>query len=601
MILTMIARSLTVTVFANPRLMITRTAHNPMRSRADRLRIAIFGLLVWLVCSLHFPTSAAEDAPNAIEKSQSTLLGDMDADGALTKTDIRYFSTALDDPKAYAEQFGLIADIVGDMDGNGRLEAADLSVLTNVVASPRRGQPNIVFILVDDLGYGHLGCFGQERVQTPNIDRLAKQGARFTQHYAGATVCGPSRAVLLSGLHAGHIPYRRNAASTPLPNQMLTLMELMKQAGYRTGCFGKWGVGEVGTAEHPNRQGVDEFLGVLHQGHGHAHYPPYLWQNNEKRDLGNRSDHAFRSSLNPEDRVLHTHDAFMDGALKFIRESQDRPFFCYIPLTLVHTEVRATEEAVAPYRKLDWPEYNLNNAPSHLPTKEPRAQFAGMLSMVDDSVGDLMALLDELGIAKNTIVVFTSDNGGQLKRVWGRAPSEWFNANGPLRGGKTESYEGGLRVPLIVRWPDKIRAGSTSMHISYFPDWMPTFADAAGIRTPAGIDGLSFYPALINTSRPDSEHAVQQQHAFLYWEYPVFQGNLPSETRLRQVVRLGEWKGVRHRVGGPVELYHLHHDIDESEDVAETHPEIVARIEKLMETQHRRPAEQPAVLGLEKP
>lgn len=451
-------------------------------------------------------------------------------------------------------------------------------------------RPNVVFIMADDLGYNHLGCYGQEKIKTPNIDKLASQGVRFTQAYAGCTVCGPSRSALLTGLHTGHIPYRRNDGFVPIVDANKTTAELFKEAGYATGCFGKWGLGDAGSGQEPTQRGFDTFWGLLSQGHGHIHYPSYIWHNEEKHPLPNVTrSYSYdwgRSSLNFDERVKHTDTMFEEKALEFIQQNHEKPFFCYLPFDIPHTEMVARESSTAAYRDLNWPEYYSGDNGAHLPTSTPRANFAGMITQLDETVGKVTKLLESLKIADNTIIIFTSDNGGQLKETWGNAPSIFFEANGVLRKGKTWNYEGGIRVPMVVRWPNVIKPATISDHACYFPDFMPTFADLLGLDAPDDIDGVSMLPTLLGNS------AEQEQHEFMYWEHPVYSGSMPT-TQLRQAVRMGKWKGLRERTtDSTIELYDLDNDLSETSNVASSNPGIVSQIVAIMNQEHVPPLPQ---------
>jgi len=455
----------------------------------------------------------------------------------------------------------------------------------------RKNRPNVLFIMADDLGYNHLGCYGQEKIKTPNIDKLATQGVKFLQAYAGCTVCGPSRSALMTGLHTGHVPYRNNKGIVPIISKNKTIAEIFKEAGYTTGCFGKWGLGGPCSKQIPTKRGFDQFWGILNQGHGHIHYPSYIWHNEEKFYIGNkvlksnRNDWG-KTSPNPKDRKKHTDTVFEEKALQFVQQNHKKPFFCYLSFTVPHTEMIARESATKDYRKKHWPEYYSGNNGTHLPTKTPRANFAGMVTQVDQTVGKITALLNKLNIADNTIVIFTSDNGGQLKQTWGNAPSIFFKANGILRMGKTWNYEGGIRVPMIIRWTKKLKPNTTCNHPCYFPDFMPTFAQLVGIKPPENIDGLSMLPTLLGKPKQ------QKEHKFMYWEEPHYIGKLPK-TRLRQAVRMGKWKGIREDTTDKnIELYNLETDISEKHNLVKQYPKIAAKIVAIMNREHTPPLPQ---------
>jgi arylsulfatase A-like enzyme len=427
-------------------------------------------------------------------------------------------------------------------------------------APPR--PPNIVLLLADDLGYGHLGCYGQDKIRTPNLDRMAAEGVRFTQYYAGNPVCAPSRSCLMTGLHGGHTSVRINPGGTPLLDSDVTIAEVLKPAGYATGIFGKWGLGDIDTPGVPWKQGFDEFFGYLHQVHCHFYYPAFLWQNDRKVPLEGNAGGK---------RGEYSHDRIVREALDFIRRHKDRPFFAYVAFTIPHTELLVPEDSLSEYRG-KFPEEKPYVGTHYASQPEPRAALAGMISRMDRDVGRLLALLGELGLDRNTLVLFTSDNGAQ----GGDGPDlEFFRANGPLRGAKGAVYEGGIRVPLIARWPGRIAPGRVDDFVWAHWDLLPTLAELAGVPAPAGIDGRSALDRLLGTGpgRP---------REFLYWEHPV-------RGELLQAVRWGDWKGVRLRRGGPLELYDLAKDVGETRDVAAEHPDVVARLEAYLRTARTEP------------
>jgi len=430
--------------------------------------------------------------------------------------------------------------------------ALALPNLAYAAAKPAR-KPNIVYILADDLGYGDLGCYGQQKIRTPNLDRLAAEGLRFTQCYAGSTVCAPSRCALMTGLHTGHTRIRSNDL-TPLLPEDVTVAEVLRAAGYTTGLVGKWGLGEPDTTGIPNRQGFDYFFGYLNQGHAHNYYPDYLWRNEEKVPLANEVAKGVATK-----RVQYTQDLFAEEALAFVERSKDKPFFLYYAVTIPHANNEAGNAGMEvpsdePYSAQDWPKNEKN--------------FAAMVTRLDTDVGRLMARLKELGLDDDTIVFFTSDNGPH--REGGHDP-DFFDSNGPLRGIKRDLYEGGIRVPMIVRRPGAVPAGKTSDHVWAFWDFLPTAADIAGAETPTGLDGLSVLPALGGKKAP--------AHEYLYWEF--------HEQGGKRAVRMGDWKAVRLLAkNGKTELYDLRDDLGETRDVAATHPDIVTRLEAVMQSAH---------------
>ncbi len=431
--------------------------------------------------------------------------------------------------------------------------------------SPHR-KPNIIFVLADDLGYGDPGCYGQERIRTPHIDRLAAEGMRFTDCYAGSTVCAPSRCALMTGMHMGHAHVRGNVR-VPLRHQDVTVAEVLKAGGYHTGIIGKWGVGEPGTSGVPNQKGFDEWFGYLNQRHAHNYYPTHLWENQQKYPLvGNLDGHQGQ----------YSHDLFIRRALDFLERHHAEPFFLYLPLTIPHTNNELGREtgngmevpSDAPYSDETWP--------------QPQKNHAAMITRMDRDVGRIMERIRELGIDDNTVVFFSSDNGPHRE---GGAKPEFFDSNGALRGIKRDLYEGGIRVPTIVRWPGKVPAGAVSDQVWAFWDFLPTAAEIAGGKPPAGIDGISMLPALLGRK--------QKSHEYLYWEF--------FERGFTQAVRMGNWKAVRLGTDKPVELYDLKRDVGETQNVAETHPDVVAKIEEILKTARTEWEHRPAKVRRSKP
>lgn len=420
-------------------------------------------------------------------------------------------------------------------------------------------KPNIIFIMADDLGYGHLGCYGQQKIRTPNIDQLAAEGMRFTQFYAGYTVCAPSRSVLMTGLHHGHTPVRSNSGSASLIEGETTVAQVLQQAGYATGGFGKWGLGLADMPGRPSRKGFDEFYGFYHQVHAHFYYPYWIRHNDQKlllpgNDNGKREQYV--------DDFLH------ERALEFIRSNAeaDKPFFCYIPTIIPHVELAVPEDSMEPYRG-KFPKVIINDPRTgYLGSDDAYATYAGMISRLDRNVGQVMALLKELNIDDDTVVIFTSDNGPMPHRNdWGKL-YDFFNGAGPLRGGKGGLYEGGIRVPFIARWPRKIQSGATSDHLGAFHDIMPTFADLAGVAS-TETDGISILPTLLGEGH-------QNTHEYLFWT---------------DAVRMGNWKAVRDEDGERWLLYDLSADIGETIDVSAVHPEIIKRIREIAAQAYAEP------------
>jgi arylsulfatase A-like enzyme len=407
--------------------------------------------------------------------------------------------------------------------------------------------PNIIFIMADDLGYADAGCYGGRTIATPNMDRLASEGLRFTQAYSGACVCTPARCVLMTGLHNGHTAARDNVPHYPtyLNQEDVTVAEVLKSAGYRCGGVGKWSLGDAGTAGSAMNQGFDTWFGYLNQDHAHYSYPEYL------------DDDAGRLELpgNASSRQHHSHDLLTERALKFIRDSKDSPFFLYAAFTIPHFSARDEDSdgfsvpTTAPYSDRDW---------------DPRSKkYAAMVHMLDRDLGRITDLVDELGLTENTLIIVTSDHGGH-KTIHPR-----FNTGGPLRGYKRDLTEGGIRVPFIARWPGRVPAGKTSQAIIAFQDMLPTFASLSGSKIKPAVDGLNITTALFG-----GQPTVRPGH--LYWDYGHCRG-----SQYAQAVRLGDWKGIRQR-GDQIALYNLARDLGETTDVAAEHPDVVRRIETIM-------------------
>jgi len=405
--------------------------------------------------------------------------------------------------------------------------------------------PNLIFVLADDLGYGDLGCFGQETIQTPRLDRLAAEGMRLTDFYAGSTVCAPSRCVLMTGLHSGHARVRGNAR-VPLEPGDVTLAELMRDAGYATALIGKWGLGEPGSTGVPNAQGFDYFYGYLNQRHAHDYYPNHLYRNAEEVRLeGNVSEGGVAS-----ERAQYSHDLVVEEALGWVRAQAAEPFFLYLALTIPHAN---NERGAKLGDGMEVPDYG-----SYADEEWPDAQkgHAAMISRMDRDVGRLMDLLEELEIGDDTLVVFTSDNGPHRE---GGAQPDFFHSRGGLRGIKRSLYEGGIRVPTIAHWPGVIEPGSTCAVPLAFQDVLPTACELAGVEAPARLDGISFLPALRGEPQP--------QHDYLYWEF--------HEGRFSQAIRIGPWKAVRTHHDRALELYDLRVDLAEEHDLAGEQPALV--------------------------
>lgn len=418
-------------------------------------------------------------------------------------------------------------------------------------------KPNIIFIMADDMGYADAGCYGQKKIKTPNIDRLAREGMRFTQCYSGSSVCAPARSVLMTGQHTGHTQVRGNfglggvvglggaKGRVPLREEDVTVAQLLKGAGYATGMVGKWGLGEPNTTGEPGRKGFDEFYGFLNQRRAHTYYPDYIWKNEEKVLLNNKN----RSGTD------YTHDLFADYTVDFINRHKDKPFFLYVPFCIPHSSYELPDNGI--YENEPW-------------DKDARA-YAAMVSRMDKNVGRIVQTLKDAGIDDNTYVFFTSDNGGTQSSVdWGL-----FESNGPLRGIKRDPYEGGMRVPMIVRHPKKINAAKVSDLVWYFADVLPTLAEIADVKVPGNIDGVSVLPTLHGKQQDLSER-------YLYWEFYERQG--------WRATHFGDWKAIQNGLNRgdkePIELYNLKDDISEQNNLADQHPGVVARARTIFKESH---------------
>ncbi len=436
-------------------------------------------------------------------------------------------------------------------------------------------RPNIIFIMADDLGYGDLGCYGQQLIKTPCLDQMAREGMRFTDFYAGCTVCAPSRSVLMTGLHAGHTHVRGNASTDmqiqSLRKQDLTVAQLLKQVPYTTALCGKWGLGhDVPNNEgRPNDKGFDFFYGYLNQVHAHNYYPEFLWRNREKVALRNvvetvgKGYGGFYGGYATK-RVEYSHDLVAQQALEFVKENKNGPFFLYLALTIPHANNERTS-VLGDGQEV--PDYGLY---ADMPWSNPSKGQAAMITRMDGDVGRLLKLLGELGIDQQTVVMFTSDNGPHNEG--GHDPQQ-FQPAGPLTGMKRALTEGGIRVPLIVRWPGTTPAGSVSSHVGYFGDLMATAADLAGLETPPGLDSVSFGPTI--TGHPEQ----QKQAEYLYWEF--------YEKGGKQAVRAGRWKAIRIPMfTGTTQLFDLSRDIAEQHDLAQQRPDIVQKLEQMLDEAH---------------
>ena len=474
-------------------------------------------------------------------------------------------------------------------------------LLVSLCSAVSARMPNVVFIVADDLGYGDLGCYGQEKIKTPHIDRMAKEGMKFTAHYAGNAVCAPSRSVLMTGKNPGHTYIRNNRGmgtgrvigkpeiegQFPLPDAEVTLAEVMQDAGYVTGGFGKWGLGGPDSTGEPLRQGFDRWFGYNCQAVAHNFYPTYLWDDDKVIELDNppfSAHDGFRDDEDPDDPASYKRfegneysaDLISDQALNFIRDNKEKPFFLYWPTTVPHVALQVPDDSLEEYIG-EWNDPPYKGGKGYIPHFKPQAAYAAMITRMDRDVGRAMDLVSDLGLDDDTIFIFTSDNGATQGTHEGLAGTDgvFFNSNGGLRDGKGSLYEGGIRVPCVVRWKGRIAAGSVSSRTTGFEDWIPTLAELAGYgKAPQDIDGISFAPTLLGHSQPE--------RPFLYREFPAYQG--------QQSIHVGHWKAIRQKLiprgnATPViktELYNLKDDLAETRDVSGEYPKVVERMELLM-------------------
>jgi arylsulfatase len=468
-------------------------------------------------------------------------------------------------------------------------------------------KPNIIYILADDLGYAELGCYGQEKIETPNIDALATNGIKFTQHYSGAPVCAPSRCVLLTGKHLGHAQIRGNdewadrgpvwdfeamakdpnlEGQRPLKQGTNTIGRLLQSAGYKTAVVGKWGLGAPLTEGIPNKQGFDFFYGYNCQRQAHTFFPVHLWKDTTKILLNNRMVPP-RTKL-PEGTDLYNPESYKDfwlteyspelmqnEVINFIKENRDEPFFMYYATPIPHNPLQAPKRWVDFYVKKFGDEEPYDGSRGYFPHRYPHACYAAMVSYLDEQVGEIVSTLKDLGLYENTIIMFSSDNGPTYT---GGADSPWFDSAKPFKSeygwGKGNVNEGGIRVPMIAQWPGKTEPGTETELISAFYDVLPTFCELTGIEAPKDIDGISFLPTLLG-------QGIQEKHEFLYWEFP--------ESGGQQAVRMGKWKGIRKNIDKDslhVQLYDLNEDIQELNDVSSQFPDIVQKIESIFRIEH---------------
>jgi len=466
-------------------------------------------------------------------------------------------------------------------------------------------QPNIIYILADDLGYGELGCYGQQKIETPNIDALAKGGMRFTQHYSGAPVCAPARCILLTGQHAGHAYVRGNhewgdrgdvwnfdamyndpslEGQWPMPDSIVTIAEVLQEQGYKTGLVGKWGLGAPGSESTPNKQGFDFFYGYNCQRQAHTLFPTHLWKNEERDFLDNKlviphqgfpdgADSTLAESYKDFHQQEYAPTAMQEEALSFIKENAEQPFFLYYASPIPHVPLQAPHKWTD-YYKEKFDEKGPYTGKGYFPNQFPRATYAAMISYLDEQVGEIVRTLKETGNDKNTLIIFTSDNGPTYA---GGADTPFFDSASPFETVKDkikgQLNEGGIRVPMIANWHGKIEAGTSTDHISSFYDVFATFADIVNVKAPS-TDGISFAPAMLGHE--------QEPHAHLYWEFPSYGG--------QQAVRMGKWKGIRKNIlkegNTTIALYDLDKDPQEKIDLASKYPNIVKQLEDIMAKEH---------------
>jgi len=470
-----------------------------------------------------------------------------------------------------------------------------INPIVNSAESVIKEKPNVIYILVDDMGIGDIEPYGQKHIRTPNLQILAEQGMTFTQHYAGNAVCAPSRAALMTGLHSGHGQIRGNFeyggffdkdeyGQMALHPGTVTLATIMKKAGYTTALIGKWGLGGPGSVGIPNKHGFDYFFGYLDQKQAHNHYPTHLWKNEKRFTLENEWLHPHAKlddGASPNDprsydkfnRSDFAQTRLTQDALRYIEMPHNDPFFLYLSYAAPHAALQAPEEDVDKYTFEETP-YDGTTDGKYLPVLKPRATRAAMISHIDEGVGKLVTKLKEIGIAENTLIIFSSDNGPSTE---GGADLEFFNSNGAYRGYKRDLYEGGIRMPTIAYWPGKVAKGEVSSHLSAFWDVMPTLAELAGVTLEQTIDGISFLPTLLNQGE-------QIQHDTLYWEFHHWNGSHKQAIRMQNIQGIN-WKAVRHysknrEAGSEIELYNLDMDPSESTNVAVSHPEVIANAEK---------------------
>lgn len=477
-----------------------------------------------------------------------------------------------------------------------------------VVKEETTSPPNILFILADDLGYGDPGCYGQKIIETPNIDQLAREGMMFTQFYSGSPVCAPARCVLLTGQHTGHAFIRGNdewgergevwdyakavqdprlEGQRPIPDSVFTVAEMLQGKGYKTAIVGKWGLGAPGTEGVPNRQGFDFFFGYNCQRQAHTYYPKHLWKNEEKvwvdnelvvpgTKLEENADPDNPASYRKYELDQYAPELMLEEALSFIEDNKEQPFFLYFASPIPHVPLQAPKDYVEKYIRKVGPEAPYLGDQGYFPNRTPRATYAAMVNYLDSQIGELVNKMKELGLYENTIIFFTSDNGPTYN---GGSDSPYFESGGPFESeqgwAKGFVHEGGIRVPLIVEWPGRIRSGTQSDRIGVFYDIFPTLCEVANEEIPEHADGISLLPTLLGKSS-------SPEHDFLYWEFP--------ENNGQQAVRMGKWKGIRENIDQgnlEIQLFDLENDLQEKHDVSTEYPDIVEQIRGIMKAQHR--------------
>jgi len=446
-------------------------------------------------------------------------------------------------------------------------------------AGTRSGKgPNIIFIMADDMGYAEAGCYGQTIIKTPNIDMMAEKGIKFTRFYAGSPVCAPSRCVLMTGKHTGHSYIRNNGnpaernpltsfpGQNPIPDSIITIAEILKEKGYSTACMGKWGLGHTGTKGNPGNQGIDLFYGYKCQVHAHNHYPEFLWRNDSMETLEGNTRSLYGKQ--------HSQDLFTREALKFIQENRDASFFLYLPFIIPHLTIQTSDPFLEMYKdSIRETEYIHRG---YLPHPHPHAGYAGMITQMDDAIGQVLKEIEKLGLEKETIIIFTSDNGPVYERVGG-VDSDFFNSSGPLHGRKGSLYEGGIRVPMIAQWTGKIQPGTINDSPFAFWDVLPTLCEVSGSKTPGDTDGISFLPTLL------CDNNSQEEHESLYWEFPSYGG--------QAAMIKGDWKLlvgnlISEKDSISVQLFNLSNDTGESTDLSGETPEKVTEILLEMRQSH---------------